>query len=155
MLLKTVNAQSVAEKSREMYAGLAAVLILVIFILTVLIALFILYIVIRSLIVQRKQELGIYKAMGYRNSQLMIQTAGSFLPVLGGAVLLSSVLALIYMPYINQFIFQTVGAMKNNMEVSFPFLMMFALVQIVVEFLISMGLTMPIRKISAYSLIKE
>ena len=155
MLLKTVNAQSVAEKSREMYAGLAAVLILVIFILTVLIALFILYIVIRSLIVQRKQELGIYKAMGYRNSQLMIQTAGSFLPVLGGAVLLSSVLALIYMPYINQFIFQTVGAMKNNMEVSFPFLMMFALVQIVVEFLISIGLTMPIRKISAYSLIKE
>lgn len=155
MLIKTVNAQSVAEKSREMYAGIVSVLILVIFALTVLIALFILYIVIRSLIVQRKQELGIYKAMGYSSRQLMVQTAGSFLPVLGAAVLLSSVLALIYMPYISQFIFQTIGAMKNNMEVSFPFLMVFALIQVIIDFLISVGLTMPIRKISAYSLIKE
>ena len=85
----------------------------------------------------------------------MMQMAGSFLPVSICAVLLSSVLGLVYMPYLNQFIFQTVGAMKNNMEVSLPFLMIFALLQIVINFVISISLSMPIRKISAYSLIKE
>ena len=150
-----INSQKMKETSQEMFSGITVVLIAAIFILTMLIVLFVLYIVIRSLIVQRKQELGIYKAMGYANGQLMMQMAGSFLPVSICAVLLSSVLGLVYMPYLNQFIFQTVGAMKNNMEVSLPFLMIFALLQIVINFVISISLSMPIRKISAYSLIKE
>lgn len=154
-IVKTVNAQQMAKTSQEMYAGIAAVLISVIFVLTMLIVLFVLYIVIKSLLVQRKQELGIYKAMGYSNWQLMMQMAGSFLPVSVTAVLLSSVLGLVYMPDINQLIFQTVGAMKNHMEVSFLFLMIFALVQIVMNFVISICLTLPVKKISAYALIKE
>ena len=93
--------------------------------------------------------------MGYSNWQLMIQMTGSFLPVSITAVLLSSVLALVYMPGINQLIFQTVGAMKNNMEVSFTFLIIFAVIQIVMNLGISICLTMPIKKISAYTLIKE
>lgn len=155
LIVSGINAQKMKETSQEMFSGITVALIAAIFILTMLIVLFVLYIVIRSLIVQRKQELGIYKAMGYSNGQLMVQMAGSFMPVSICAVLLSSVLGLLYMPYINQFIFQTVGAMKNHMEVSLPFLMIFALLQIVINFVISISLSMPIRKISAYSLIKE
>lgn len=155
LLVSSVNSQKMTETSREMYGGITAVIIGVIFALTMLIVLFILYIVIKSLLVQRKQELGIYKAMGYSNRQLMLQLAGSFLPVSVIAVLLSSVLGLAYMPGINQFLFQTVGAMKNNMEVSLAFLMIFALLQILMNFVISIGLSLPIRKISAYALIKE
>ena len=143
------------QTSQEMFAGLATVIIAAIFVLTILIVLLILYIVMKSLITQRKQEFGIYKAMGYTNWQLIMQMAGSFLPVSSVAVLLSAVLGLIYMPMINQFIFQTVGAMKNSLEVSFVFLILFALAQIAMNFVISICLAMPIRKISAYSLIKE
>ena len=71
------------------------------------------------------------------------------------AVLLSSVFSVIYTPQINQLIFRTIGAMKNNMEVSFTFIMLFALIQIVVNIIISIFLTKPIKKISAYTLIKE
>ena len=135
--------------------SISTVLILVIFILTMLIVLFILYIVIKTLLIRRKQELGICKAMGYTSGQLMLQTAGSFLPVTIAAVLLSSALGMIYMPYINQIIFSSVGAVKNNMELSFAFLMIFAAVLIALNFVISICLTLPIRKISAYALIKE
>ena len=85
----------------------------------------------------------------------MIQTTGSFLPSSVIAVLLSSALGMIYVPKINQFIFETIGAMKNNMEVSFVFLMIFAFVQITANLIISILLTKPIKKISAYALIKE
>ena len=155
LIAKSIDSQKMAQTSREMYLGISAVLILVIFILTMLIVLFILYIVIKSLLVKRKQELGIYKAMGYSNGQLMLQTAGSFLPVTVAAVLLSSALGMLYMPYINQIIFESVGAVKNNMETSFAFLMIFAALQIMMNFVISICLTLPIRKISAYALIKE
>lgn len=155
IIVKTIDSQKMIQTTQEMYMSISAVIIAVIFILTMLIVLFILYIVIKSLIVRRKQELGIYKAMGYTSGQLMLQTAGSFLPVTIAAVLLSSALGMIYMPYINGIIFSAVGAVKNNMELSFAFLMIFAAVLIAMNFIISICLTMPIRKISAYSLIKE
>lgn len=154
-IISVMNYQKMTETTQETYSGITSIIVVVIFILTILIVLFVLYIVIKTLLVQRKQELGIYKAIGYSNKQLMVQMIGSFLPSSVTAVLLSSVLGLIYVPQINQFIFQTIGAMKNNMEVSFAFLMIFAFVQITANLIISILLTKPIKKISAYALIKE
>ena len=150
-----VNSRKLQKEAQDMYMGITVILVALIFAVTVLVVLFILYIVIKSLLVKRKQELGVYKAMGYTSPQLIYQTVGSFMPVSIAAILLSSVAALGYMPYIYQFIFEAIGAMKNNMEISFGFLMVFAIVQIIVNLIISIILCMPIRKISAYSLIKE
>lgn len=150
-----VNYQEMTETTQKMYSGITSIIVVSILVLTILIVLFVLYIVIKTLLVQRKQELGIYKALGYSNWQLMVQMMGSFLPSSVLAMLLSSGLGLIYVPQINQFIFRTIGAMKNNMEVSFTFLIIFALIQIAINIIISISLTMPIKKISAYALIKE
>ena len=107
------------------------------------------------MLVKRKQELGIYKAMGYSSLQLILQTVGSFMPVSMLAITLSSILALFYMPAIYRLIFEALGVMKNNCEISFGFLMLFAASQIFVNIMISIILCMPIRKISAYELIKD
>ena len=155
LLLDTVNAYKLQKEAQNMYMGITVVFVVVIFVVTILIVLFILYIVIKSLLVKRRQELGIYKAMGYTNSQLMLQTIGSFIPTSIVAIVFSSILAIFYMPDIYRFIFETLGIMKNNIEISFGFLMLFALVQIIVNIVISIILCMPIRRISAYTLIKE
>lgn len=155
MISTQVNYRNMTETTQEMYSGITSIIVTAIFLLTILISLFVLYIVIKTLLVQRKQELGIYKAMGYSNWQLMVQVMGSILPSSFLAVCLSSVLGLFYIPQMNRFIFQTIGAMKNNMEVSFAFLMIFACIQMLVNLIISFTLTMPVKKISAYALIKE
>ena len=155
MLSDTVNSQKLQKEAQEMYMGITVVLVALIFTVTILIVLFILYIIIKSLLVKRKQELGIYKSMGYTSSQLIAQTIGAFMPVSVIAILLSSAASLFYMPCIYQFVFEAIGVMKNNMEVSFGFLLLFAVVQIIVNIIISVILCMPIRKISAYSLMKE
>ena len=77
------------------------------------------------------------------------------MPVSIIAIMFSGVLALFYMPAIYQVIFETLGVMKNNIEISLAFLVLFAVVQILVNIMISIILCMPIRKISAYALIKE
>jgi putative ABC transport system permease protein len=151
----TENAQKMQQETQKLYMGITVALVVLIFAVTVLIVLFILYIVIKSLLVKRRQELGIYKAMGYTSRQLIWQTAGSFLPVSIGAILLSSVAAMAYMPAIYQAIFSVLGVMKNSFQVSFGCLMLFALGQILVNVVISVILCKPIRKISAYALIKE
>ncbi|MEE1061072.1 MAG: ABC transporter permease [Ruminococcus sp.] len=155
LVKNTVNSKKLMDEAQEMYMSITVVLVAVIFVVTILIVVFILYIIIKSLLVKRRQELGIYKSMGYTSSQLILQTAGSFLPVSIIAIILSSVAALFYMPCIYQFVFEALGVMKNNIEVSFGFLMLFAAVQIIVNIIISVILCMPIRKISVYALIKE
>ena len=151
----TINSQKLQKEAQDMYMSITVVLVVIIFVVTILIVLFVLYIVIKSLLVKRRQELGIYKAMGYTSLQLILQTACSFMPVTITAILLSSVSALFYMPCIYQLIFEALGIMKNNIEISLGFLMLFATVQIIVNIIISIILCMPIRKISAYTLIKE
>ena len=155
LVADTVNSYKLQKEAQGMYMGITVVLVAVIFVVTILIVLFILYIVIKSLLVKRRQELGIYKAMGYTSSQLIFQTAGSFMPVTIVATLISSVMAMLYMPAIYGFIFEALGVMKNNIEVLLSFLMLFAIAQILVNIIISIILCMPIKKISAYSLIKE
>lgn len=154
-VVNTVNSYKLQKEAQGLYMGITMVLVGAIFVVTILIVLFILYIVIKSLLVKRRQELGIYKAMGYTSWQLILQTTGSFLPVSIVAIVLSSFLAIFYMPAIYQFVFETLGVMKNNIEISFGFLMLFAVAQIVVNIMISIILCMPIRKISAYALIKD
>ena len=154
-IVNAVDCEKNAKTAQEMYSSITTIIILAIFVLTILIVLFILYIVIRSLLVQKKQEFGIYKAIGYSNWQLMAQLVGSSLPVSAAGVLLSSLLGIIYLPYMNQFIFQSVGAMKNHMEISLVFLLVFAGLQIAANLVISVVMSMPIKKISVYSLLKE
>lgn len=155
LLADTINSYKLQKEAQDMYMGITMVLVVAIFVVTILVVLFILYIVIKSLLVKRRQELGIYKAMGYTSSQLISQTAGSFMLMSIIATLLSSVLAMFYMPAVYGFIFEALGVMKNNIEISFGFLMLFAVAVILVNIIISIILCMPIRKISAYSLIKE
>lgn len=154
-IFESVNSYKTTKISQEMYSSIVVIIVTAVFILSALIVLLILYIIIKSLIVRRKQELGIYKAMGYSNMQLIIQIAGSFLPVSFIAILLSILSGLWYIPAINQVIFQMVGAMKNNFEVPLIFLISVGLLQISVNFIISICLSWPIKKISVYSLIKE
>lgn len=154
-IISVVNYDKMAKSSQRIYSDMVEGIIAAIFLVTILIIFLVLYMMIKSLIIKRKQELGIYKAIGYSNIQLILQIAGSFLPVSAAAILISAVAGLWYMPVINGMLFQMIGAMKNNLEVSFVFLMLFAICQIAIDFVISVCLALPIRKISAYSLIRE
>ena len=93
--------------------------------------------------------------MGYSNWQLIVKITGNVMPPSVLAVICSAVTALFYMPMINNYIFGMIGAIKNSLEVSVIFLMIFAFMLVVVNFIISICLARPIRKISVYSLIRE
>lgn len=154
-IIKSTNSHKMAKASQKIYADIVTVVVTAVFVLTVLITLLILYIIIRSLIVKRKQKLGIYKAIGYSNRQLIAQIVGSVLPISLIGIVSSALLGILYLPIANEKIFQIVGAMKNNFEVSVVFLMLMAFLQILVNLVISIFLSIPIKKISVCSLIKE
>ncbi len=155
MIVSVVNYKEMMQVTKEIYSGITASIVLIVIFVTILILVIVLYIIIKTLLIQKKQELGIYKAIGYSSWELMFHIVGSLLPAPILGVSISSILGLIYIPYINNLIFYQIGAIKNNFEISFTFIVVSAILQIIIYLIISIFLSKPIRKISSYRLIKE
>ena len=149
------NASKETESMQMMYSSLITIVAIALFIITVLIILLILYVILRSMITNLKTDFGIYKAMGFTSGQLIIQTVGSITPVVLFGALLSAVLGIAYLPVMFDGIFGVIGAMKNNFEIPLYMLLIMAVILTVVNIMIGVILCRPIKKITAYSLIKE
>lgn len=151
----SLNYEQLSENGRELYAGIVSAVTVVMLIISILVVLLVMYVIINSLLTRRKQELGIYKAVGWSSGQLIAQSAASFLPSIAAASIISAVLGLAYLPAMNSAIFGLLGAYKNHFEIPLWFLLIFAALFIAVCFVISVLLARPIKKITAYSLLKE
>ncbi|MCM1172209.1 MAG: ABC transporter permease [Clostridium sp.] len=155
LITDTLNYKKLAENGQKMYSGIVSAVTIVLFIISVLVVLLVMYIIINSMLTRRRQEFGIYKAIGYSSRQLVTQSALGFVPVIGLASVISAVMGLMYMPAIDNVIFGMLGAMKNHFEVPLWFLLIFSLLFTFASFIISVLLAAPIKKITAYSLLKE
>lgn len=149
------NAAKETKAMQTMYSSLITIVALLLFVITVLIILLILYVVMRSMTSSLKTDFGIYKAMGFTSRQLILQTVGSITPVVLLGSILSAVMGMAYLPAMFDGIFSVIGAQKNNFEISLAVLLMMAVLLTAVNILIGTLLCSPIKKITAYSLIKE
>ncbi|MBD5534923.1 MAG: ABC transporter permease [Lachnospiraceae bacterium] len=155
LIKSSVNFEQMSENGRMMYTSIVSVIVVVLFVISVLMVLLVMYVIINSMISRRRQEFGIYKAIGYTNRQLTVKTALEFIPVVAVASIISVIAGLWYLPAINSIIFSLIGAVKNHFEVSVWILIVFAVMFTAVAFVISVLLSAPIKKITAYSLLKE
>lgn len=154
----TVNVSNAAKETKAMqamYSSLITIVAVLLFIITVLIILLILYVIMRSMTSSLKTDFGIYKAMGFTSRQLIIQTVGSITPVVLIGSVLSAVLGMAYLPTMFDGIFSVIGAQKNNFEIPVAVLLIMAVILTAVNVIIGTLLCRPIKKITAYSLIKE
>ena len=149
------NAAKETESMQMMYSSLITIVAALLFIVTVLIILLILYVILHSMITNLKTDFGIYKAMGFTSNQLIIQTVGSITPVVLFGAVLSAVLGIAYLPGMFNGIFSVIGAMKNNFEIPLYMLLIMAAILTIVNIVIGAALCRPIKRITAYSLIKE
>ncbi|MCM1540931.1 MAG: ABC transporter permease [Blautia sp.] len=155
LIRSSVNFEQMSENGRMMYAGIVSVIVVVLFVISVLMVLLVMYVIIHSMISRRRQEFGIYKAIGYTNGQLTVQTALGFVPVVAAASVISAIAGLWYLPAINRTIFSLIGAVKNHFEVSVWILFVLAVAFTAVAFAVIVLLSAPIKKITAYSLLKD
>lgn len=155
LIKSSVNFEQLSKNSRMMYTSIVSAIVVVLFVISVLMVLLVMYVLINSMISKRRQEFGIYKAIGYTSRQLAIKTALSFIPVVAAASVLSAIAGMWYLPAINNGIFGMIGAIKNHFEVSVLIVLALAVVFTAASFGISMLLSAPIKKITPYSLLKE
>lgn len=154
-IISTMNYAKSTESATTMYVSLISIICIIIIVITLLLIYLILYIVISSIIMKRKQELGIFKAIGYGNKQLVKQLVGGFLPSTILGTMLGLIVSKIFMSNIYNNIFASVGAYKVSFE--YPFIIFISLVFLLIFATITIAtlLAKKIKNISVYSLIKD
>ncbi|MBO5349668.1 MAG: ABC transporter permease [Clostridia bacterium] len=154
-IVLTIDYVESMNSASSMYVSLVSAICIVIIIVTVILIYLILYILISSIILKRKQELGIYKSMGYRNKQLIAQLIGGFLPSVIFSVILGIILNKLYIKNIYSMIFKAVGAYKISFDYPTIIFIIIGVVIVISTILIELLLSRKIKKISVYSLIKD
>lgn len=154
-IISTMNYKESMDSAMSMYVSLISIVCIVIIVITLLLIYLILYIVISSIITRRKQELGIFKAIGYENKQLVRQLVGGFIPSTIVSTILGLIVSKIFMNDIYTAIFKAVGAYKVSFE--YPYMVFLIIVSLLILSTITIGaiLARKIKKISVYSLIKD
>lgn len=154
-IISTMNYKESMDSAMSMYVSLISIVCIVIIMITLLLIYLILYIVISSIITRRKQELGIFKAIGYDNKQLVRQLVGGFIPSTIVSTILGLIVSKIFMNDIYTAIFKAVGAYKVSFE--YPYMVFLIIVSLLILSTITIGaiLARKIKKISVYSLIKD
>jgi len=154
-IISTINYVESMDSAMNMYVLLISVICIVIIVITLLLIYLILYILISSIITKRKQELGIFKAIGYENKQLIRQLVGGFIPSTIISTILGFIISKIYISNIYEIIFKAVGAYKVSFE--YPITIFLAIVTLLIlsTLIIGILLSRKIKKISVYSLIKD
>ena len=122
---------------------------------TILIITLVFYIVIKSMIIRRKHEFGIYKSIGYTDRQLMEQVAASFLPVSVIGAVVGCVISTVVINPISGMMFEQTGISKMDFAISPVMLSVMSLALVVYSFGISMIVAGKIKGISVYSLLTE
>ena len=155
LIASSVNYEQLSENGRTLYAGIVSAVTVVLFVISVLMALLVLYVIIHSMISRRRQEFGIYKAIGYTSRQLTMMTVTRFMPIVGVSSAAAAIAGIWYLPAINRTILSGIGAIKNHFEISIPIQLIAAVIFTCTAFLISVLLAAPIKRITAYSLLKD
>lgn len=84
------NVASIIESSSYVYVMLANAIVIAIAVISCIVITFVMYLLVRTLLNNKKRDYGILKALGFTTSQLVLQTAMSFMP----AVIIFSVIGI-------------------------------------------------------------
>ncbi len=135
------------------YQSIIAALGLSMLVVTLAVITLVLYFIIGSSVVRRKQELGIQKALGFVTVQLMNQIAVGFsLPVALGVAVGCTFSALCTNPVMSV-VMAGIGVMNANFAVNTLWVAAFGVGCFIFSYLVSLAVTARIRKISAYALV--
>ncbi|MDF2511878.1 MAG: hypothetical protein K0S04_1744 [Herbinix sp.] len=149
------DVESMLKEGFGNFIPLTTMMIGTISVIVLLLVTAILYMIIKTMIGHRNQELGILKAVGYTTGQLSLQISYSLLPTILLGTVAGGILGQIYVDRVWLACFYSIGIRKLSLGI--PILWSVGIVTFLAVFslLVSILMARRIKKISAIDLIKE
>lgn len=148
-----VNSSLVLNATSEVYVSLMTIIVVAILVLSVIVVTFVLYLLVRTMLNNKKRDYGIMKALGFTTAQLVLQTAISFMPT----VIFSMIVGLIVSSFIINPLLAIflggIGIVKCTFSIPIVFITVVGIGMILLSFAIVCLLSLKIKKISTKELI--
>ena len=154
-IVETFDIDENLESQIKVYTTAVSAVMMLVLTITVLVVVMILYLVIKTMIIKRKKEFGVMKAIGYSTIQLMYQISISFVPVLTTGVAIGGVLGYFFTNPMLSVLLSSAGVKRLDFTVHLPTVLMLCIGILILGYIVSMFVSLKIRRISAYSLITE
>ncbi len=148
-----INIDSTIEAAAKVYVSLITIIVIAVLVLSAIIIAFVLYLLVRTMLNNKKRDFGILKSLGFTTRQLIFRTALSFMP----AVIISTVVGLVISglvvnPLLSVF-FSSLGIMKCTFTVPVGFIAVAGIGIIFLSFGIACLLSLKVKKIAPRSLL--
>ena len=149
----TINIDATVTAAAAVYVQLTTIIVIAILVLSAIIIAFVLYLLVRTMLNNKKRDYGILKSFGFTTRQLIVQTALSFMP----AIVLSTVVwlivgSLVINPILSVF-FSSLGVMKCTFDIPVGFITVAGIGIILLSFGIACLLSLKIKKIAPRNLL--
>ena len=143
-----INVLATVEAAGSVYVSLMTIIVIAILVLSAIIIAFVLYLLVRTLLNNKKRDYGILKSLGFTTGQLILQTALSFMP----AIILSTVVGIIVSclvinPLMSLFL-SSMGIVKCTFSIPVAFSTLAGIALILLSFGIACLLSLKIKKIA-------
>ncbi len=151
----TINIETTIEGVASVYVSLMTIIVIATLVLSAVIISFVLYLLVRTMLNNKKRDYGILKSLGFTTGQLILQTSLSFMPSLLMSVLLGlTVCSLIINPLMALFL-NGIGIVKCTFHVPLGFNIAAGVGLVLFAFLAVCLLSLKIRKIAPRALLAE
>ena len=143
-----INIETTVKGAGSVYVSLMTVIVIAVLVLSAIIIVFVLYLLVRTLMNNKKYDYGILKSLGYTTRRLVFQTAFSFIPTVIFSTIVGLVISsLIINPLLSLFLC-AVGIVKCTFAIPVGFIVIAGVGLILFAFGMACLLSMKIRRIT-------
>ena len=149
----TIVFDEIIESQIGTFIGIANLMLIVIAAITAAVIILVLYLLMKTIIFDRRFEYGILKAIGYKSKDLIIQNVLSFLPtIIIGTVIGTIISSAVATPYIG-LMMRSFGIMKCTMDLPFYYPILTVVFIVVLAIASAILMSLKIRKVEPYKLL--
>ncbi len=145
-MVSSVNMFAVLQGTGSVYVTLMTIIVAGILVLSLIVVIFVMYLLVRTMLNSKQKDYGIMKAMGYTTEQLMLQTATSFMPAVIISTTIGIVISSVFINPLVALFLRGIGIVKCTFKVSMVFNITAGTGLILFTFLAACLLSFKIRK---------
>jgi len=148
-----INVQTTIEGAAGVYVTLMTIIVIAILVLSALIVTFVLYLLVRTMLNNKKRDYGILKALGFTSGQLAVQTALSFMPAIIISTAVGLVISCLVINPLMSLFMSSIGIVKCTFDIPIKFSIIAGFGLIFASFIIACLLSLKVKKIAPRELL--
>lgn len=148
-----INVLATVEGAGSVYVSLMTIIVIAILVLSAIIIAFVLYLLVRTMLNNKKRDYGILKSLGFTTKQLILQTALSFMPAIIISTIVGIVISCLIINPLMALFLSTMGIVKCTFSIPVAFTVFAGIGLIAASFGIACLLSLKIKKIAPRNLL--